>query len=485
LRSHAASLGCCSPHPTLVPSPPPTPRYSLWVPKLHLSYKSALLFSASCAFAGNLLYAYAITPQSLNLAYLGRFLTGLGSAEVVNRQFITAFVDRRSMVRSCAWFVAAGAMGMSLGPLVAGVLDSSSGRDLDVDINVLGGLILNHVTNPGWIMMVAWLLQITLLTFFFFEDQAAPEDADSGPDAAAAGDEEEGEGEERFSGGSKADEEIEPGGNEEAAGDEREEDSDDDDDDDDEDDDDDLDFGNPNGKTPQFPHDEGETPPTSPLSLVLDEGKALLGGATANANTYGAASASPDDATGERPFSSLRSSLRSSATAVSELAMDYQRAFFSNRAFPVMLFLFFLIELTDEILINSVALITRRYFSWHGAGAGYLIASLMVFVLPANYLVDKLSNFYDERSIAKHSVLFCIVGVVLILNFEVLLGFPSLGQEVDVSIGDVTRSSDDAANTAMWHRHKMHLYDGSLGIYQYAAHPPIHLPHLLPPKPIT
>jgi len=92
--------------------------YSVWY--THFSFRSALIFSAFCALVGNSLYALAITYKSMKLALLGRVLCGFGSAEVVNRQMISDCVSVQSMTRACAFFVTASALGMSIGPLLAG-----------------------------------------------------------------------------------------------------------------------------------------------------------------------------------------------------------------------------------------------------------------------------------------------------------------------------------------------------------------------------
>jgi hypothetical protein len=131
------------------------------------------LFSALCPFIGNLLYVLAISYKSLSIAIFGRILVGFGSAEVINRQIISACVSFHNMTRACALFVAAGAVGMSVGPLLAAILDLTTGRDADVDIPIpfmpSGGIIYNHTTSPGCVMAVLWLLEILALIFVFRE----------------------------------------------------------------------------------------------------------------------------------------------------------------------------------------------------------------------------------------------------------------------------------------------------------------------------
>lgn len=145
--------------------------YSFWYTRS--SFKSALLFSALCPVIGNLIYALAISYYSMRMAIFGRILCGFGSAEVVNRQLISACVSFEGMTKASALFVAAGAIGMSVGPLLAGILDMVTGRDVDVDISLpfapAGGLVYNNVTSPGFVMAGLWLVEWIALAFLFEE----------------------------------------------------------------------------------------------------------------------------------------------------------------------------------------------------------------------------------------------------------------------------------------------------------------------------
>lgn len=64
---------------------------------------------------------------------------------------------------------------MSVGPLLAAILDLTTGRDTDVDIPIpfmpAGGIIYNHTTSPGCVMAVLWLLEIMALIFVFREPE--------------------------------------------------------------------------------------------------------------------------------------------------------------------------------------------------------------------------------------------------------------------------------------------------------------------------
>jgi hypothetical protein len=145
--------------------------FSLWYTKS--TFKSALICSAISPVVGNLLYALAISCNSMSMAVVGRILVGFGSAEVVNRQLISSCVSFEGMTKASALFVTADAIGMSIGPLIAGILAILSRRDMDVDLNMpflpAGGIIYNNITSPGFFMSVLWLIELLALVCFFRE----------------------------------------------------------------------------------------------------------------------------------------------------------------------------------------------------------------------------------------------------------------------------------------------------------------------------
>ena len=145
--------------------------YSYWYTTS--SFKSALLFSTLCPLCGNLIYGLAISYDSMSMAISGRFLCGFGSAEVINRQLISTCVSFAQITRASAFFVAASAMGMSIGPLIAAILDDTAGRDFLIDLHLpftpAGGIIFNSVTSPGFVMAIFWFLEFLFLLFFFVE----------------------------------------------------------------------------------------------------------------------------------------------------------------------------------------------------------------------------------------------------------------------------------------------------------------------------
>jgi len=122
----------------------------------YLSYDNVATPIIKLSQCHNVTLVKAISYQSMKLALLGRLLCGFGSAEVINRQLISACVSYHHMTRASAMFVSVSAIGMSIGPLIAAVFDMAGGRDTDVDIHIplpgidhSGGIVLDHCTDPG------------------------------------------------------------------------------------------------------------------------------------------------------------------------------------------------------------------------------------------------------------------------------------------------------------------------------------------------
>lgn len=227
----------------------------------------------------------AISFHSIKIAFIGRMLVGLGSAEVINRQIISSCVRFNSMTRASASFVVASALGMSVGPLLAAILDDTSGRDIDIDsyfpqwVPHLGGkgIIFNNVTSPAFVMAIFWFIEFLFLMISFEE----------------------------------------------------------------------------------------------PIRI--------------NSFKKG------DDQKRQGWFSEL--------VAIKDLL-------FSNVALPITLLIYGYIEMVDEILLSSCAMVCKRYFLWNGSIAGYILAALGSLVLPADFIVDRASRFYEERFIIKVKTLF-------------------------------------------------------------------------------
>ncbi|KAI5077106.1 hypothetical protein GOP47_0006930 [Adiantum capillus-veneris] len=124
------------------------------------SYFRPLTFSSIVLLLGNVLYAVAYDCKSLSILIVGRLLCGLGSARAVNRRYITDWVPANKRLQASAAFVSASALGMAVGPALAGLFETNK-RFL--------GLTINANTLPGLVMAGCWLIYLVWLWFGFKE----------------------------------------------------------------------------------------------------------------------------------------------------------------------------------------------------------------------------------------------------------------------------------------------------------------------------
>lgn len=131
--------------------------FSAWSNK---SYFRPLVFSSIVLLVGNVLYALAYDLNSLTVLIIGRLFCGLGSARAVNRRYISDWVPIKRRLQASAGFVSASALGMAMGPAVAGFFE--------VQKSFLG-ITLSANTLPGWVMAALWLVYLMLLWMGFKE----------------------------------------------------------------------------------------------------------------------------------------------------------------------------------------------------------------------------------------------------------------------------------------------------------------------------
>ena len=127
------------------------------------SYKSALIFAATCSVLGNITYALALYYNSITLVMIGRFLNGFGSARSINRRFIADVFTRKERTAASAAFVTAAALGMSAGPALASLL---SAMTFSPD-----SMFWTNETVPGWVMLCLWLVFLLVFCLYFEEPE--------------------------------------------------------------------------------------------------------------------------------------------------------------------------------------------------------------------------------------------------------------------------------------------------------------------------
>ena len=137
--------------------------YSIWT---NYNYKSPILFACLLTFVGNLLYASALSFNSMTICLVGRALTGLGATRVINRRYVADATPFALRTPANAAFALATALGAALGPAMAIVL-----ADLDFDfvLPFLGPQTFNAMTGPGFLMALLWFLFTIVASFTFTE----------------------------------------------------------------------------------------------------------------------------------------------------------------------------------------------------------------------------------------------------------------------------------------------------------------------------
>lgn len=139
--------------------------YSVWSNR---SFRQPLICSGIFLTLGSFLYANALQFQSLSMAMVGRFLTGLGSPCGLNVRFLADTVKKANRTAVSAILVTVSALGMSLGPFCAVLLDF-----IDVDVNVpfFGEIMINGMTGPGFLMFFLWATYFVFLIIYFKESE--------------------------------------------------------------------------------------------------------------------------------------------------------------------------------------------------------------------------------------------------------------------------------------------------------------------------
>ena len=133
----------------------------------HYYPQAALIFAASSAMIGNILYALALPYESLTYVLIGRLLIGFGSCRSINRRYIADSYSREDRTAASAAFVTAGSLGMAVGPAVAAALDWIIPVPTDYWC----------VENaPGWVMFVAWVVFIIFLVRYFCDPPTLHQD---------------------------------------------------------------------------------------------------------------------------------------------------------------------------------------------------------------------------------------------------------------------------------------------------------------------
>ena len=132
------------------------------------NFKPSLITASSICLLGNLVYACAATFKSVWLAVAGRCIIGLGGARAINRRYISDCAPIADILKRNAEFVTASAIGMSAGPALAFLVNHFTPSKQVYEPSFLG-LYFDRRTNSSWILCLAWIVYIFVLSQYFQE----------------------------------------------------------------------------------------------------------------------------------------------------------------------------------------------------------------------------------------------------------------------------------------------------------------------------
>ncbi|VEU41123.1 unnamed protein product [Pseudo-nitzschia multistriata] len=140
--------------------------YSVWT---NTVYRQPFLVSCSLMVMGNIVYSSAFNYQSLPMALVGRFMTGLGGPKMIVRRYIADTTSSGIRTSVNALFGMVVAAGSALGPCCAILLSN-----FDFIVVLPGGkseIWFNSMTGPGWFMAFLWGIFSAILFYGFREEE--------------------------------------------------------------------------------------------------------------------------------------------------------------------------------------------------------------------------------------------------------------------------------------------------------------------------
>jgi hypothetical protein len=88
-----------------------------------------------------------------------------------------------------------------------------------------------------------------------------------------------------------------------------------------------------------------------------------------------------------------------------------------NAAVMNSLWLYFVLKLVLEMLLSSTPSVTKYYFGWHSKTSGLFMMIMALLMFPANFVVARLSQRYDDRELIVWALVMMMVSVLGILDY--------------------------------------------------------------------
>lgn len=135
--------------------------YSMWT---NDSFRSPFIVSSFLLMLGNLVYSLSDVYQSLPMALMGRFISGLGAPKCIIRRFIADTTPMSLRTGVNAGFGMVVAAGSAMGPAMAVILNQF---ETVARFPGYSPIYLNGLTLPGYFMAALWgTFTVIVLTTF-------------------------------------------------------------------------------------------------------------------------------------------------------------------------------------------------------------------------------------------------------------------------------------------------------------------------------
>ena len=137
-----------------------------------------------------------------------------------------------------------------------------------------------------------------------------------------------------------------------------------------------------------------------------------------------------------------------------ESITEIRRLLVSNVACPTTIAVLCIAKTTGEVVLSSCGSIAHRYFDWSGARSGLFMGLIATMILPINLTLASERN-YTERGIIKLALVVARWGLILMVNYEALFFF---------AISLVKGSMREESSTG-----RIYYYDSIFGGVQYVV----------------
>ena len=130
-----------------------------WIKK---SYKFTLLLSTFMLSISQLLYCFSYNFNSVTMIILSRFFLGMGNERILNKKYITEYVNKIDIVKYGKLFTYFTFIGSAFGLMITLIFII-----IDGDYELWGYFNLNYITNPSWVCLLISLILFGLIMCYY------------------------------------------------------------------------------------------------------------------------------------------------------------------------------------------------------------------------------------------------------------------------------------------------------------------------------